>query len=552
LVLKLMNFFDVIIIGGGINGCGIARDCAQRGLKVLLLEKGDFAGGTSGASSQMIHGGLRYLLSDVKTTELACKDSGYIQKIAPHLIFRIPFVYPVYQQKGESSIKAKMFLELLETLMERYDRYVPLKKGHSHCRLTSQEALELEPGLNPEGLVGAITFDEWGIDVARLCFLNAFEAVSDGALVQNHARVVGIIKEKNTVMGVSFVDEKTKQKKEAFAKYVVNACGPWAPQLAQMAGASIKLRPGKGVHLMFDRRISNMAINAKTIDGREVFLMPHENVSILGTTDDDYFGDLDDQRVLKEEVDYLMEAMAEVFPAIKKARMISSMSGVRPTLYARNVYEDDLSREHEIVDHGVKEGVNGFVSIIGGKLASYRIMSEEMTDFLCHKLGNTKACQTHEKPLPGAKEVPDVKTLAREFNLEPYLVSRLVFRHGSVARQICEQMHQNPDGKTIMCACEPVTQAEIDYVLRHEQVAGLDDLKRRTRLSMGPCQGMNCQLAAVAALQKANKIDDPLKELNDYRKKMWPNRAVILTEGQLHQEHLARAVMYTVLCLDKI
>ncbi|MGH9896880.1 MAG: FAD-dependent oxidoreductase, partial [bacterium] len=167
--------FDLIVIGGGVNGCGIARDAAMRGLKTLLVEKNDFGSGTTGASSQMIHGGARYLLSSVKTTKTSSIDSGYIRRIAPHLLFRIPFLFPVLKQPPKSEWARKIYLTLLETYFEAYDRYSKLKKGRPHTRLNPEEALSLEPELNPE-MVGAVTFDEWGIDSFRLCIANVVSA----------------------------------------------------------------------------------------------------------------------------------------------------------------------------------------------------------------------------------------------------------------------------------------------------------------------------------------------------------------------------------------
>jgi len=199
----------------------------------------------------------------------------------------------------------------------------------------------------------------------------------------------------------------------------------------------------------------------------------------------------------------------------------------------------------KIIDHEKTDSLKGFVSLIGGKLASYRIMSEELTDFLCQRMGVVKKCTTHLKPLPGGDEVPDISQLANQYGLEPYLVSRLIFRHGSQARVICDMMQADPSLRAIICGCEPVTKAEIVHVLKNEMVASLDDLKRRTRLSLGPCQGMNCLLAAVSSLSDAGLVTHALEELKMYREKNWPNRAVVLDEGQLVQDYLLRAVMYT-------
>ncbi|MBZ0253479.1 MAG: FAD-dependent oxidoreductase, partial [Candidatus Methylomirabilis sp.] len=192
-----MNPYDLIVIGGGVNGAGIARDAAMRGLSTLLLEKYDFAAATTGASSGMIHGGLRYLQRDVGTTALSCLDSGYIQKIAPHLLFRIPFLYPV----RDFGPAARVMIELVETYFSIYDRYQPLKNGRPHVRLSRQECLEIEPGLNPD-IVGGVSMDEYGIDPYRLVVANAVSAHEAGATVMNHTEVTDFVKEGGRVVGV--------------------------------------------------------------------------------------------------------------------------------------------------------------------------------------------------------------------------------------------------------------------------------------------------------------------------------------------------------------
>jgi glycerol-3-phosphate dehydrogenase len=183
----LRSEHDVIILGGGVNGAGIARDCALRGLRCVLIEKNDLAKGASGANTGMIHGGIRYLRYDVHTTKVACTDSGFIQKIAPHLLFRIPFLVPVLKPKGDAglikNVSDRLYLEGAEIFFEAYDQFQPLKRGKPHTRLTKDEALALEPGLTPD-ILGAVTMDEWGIDPFRLVVENAIDAQENGAVIR--------------------------------------------------------------------------------------------------------------------------------------------------------------------------------------------------------------------------------------------------------------------------------------------------------------------------------------------------------------------------------
>lgn len=548
----LKEQYDVIVVGGGVNGVGIARDCALRGISCLLVEKNDYSAGTSWASSGMIHGGPRYMLGDPEVTKLSCLDSGYIQKIAPHLLFRIPFLYPVYKKEGGSGLATQVLLEATETFFEAYDKFVPLKNGKSHTRLSAAEAVELEPQLPAENLLGAVTFDEWGIDVPRLCVINAMDAAEHGATVLNHTEVVDVHFENQAFQGVTITDHLTDKTQKVRGKYLINATGPWAPKFAKKMGLDIKLRPGKGIHLVFERRLVNMAIATQAIDGREMFVMPYENTTIIATTDDDYFGDLDDQRSQQDEIEYLKESIEKIFPQIKNARMIYSYSGVRPTLYERGKMESSLSREHEVVDHEITDQVKGVVSLIGGKLASYRVMAEETVDLVAKKLGNELGGRTHLEFLPGGDGIPDVKKLTSQFGLDPYTISRLVYRHGSRALKILDQIAAKPELGVHVCSCEPVTAAEILYVIEHEQARTLADVRRRTRLAQGPCQGTDCLTAASGLFSKLNPDRDIASELQDFQDEWWWNRAAILNPSQAKQEELFQALQFCNNGLDSL
>ncbi len=535
--------YDVIVVGGGCNGTGIARDAAMRGLKVLLLEKNDFASGTTGASSGMIHGGPRYLMTDVKTTRTSSKDAGYIKKIASHLCFRIPFLYPVVQGNG-SSLGKKIVLTLTDAFFDAYDRFSALKGGEKHTRLSREEALQLEPSLSPN-VIGALTFDEWGINSHRLCVANALAAQESGGTVKNHNAVAQILKKDQTVHGVRARNLLTGEESEYHGKILVNATGPWATQFCAMAGVELKLRPAKGIHLVLDRRITNIAVVSQCIDGREIFINPHGTTTLLGTTDDDYYGDLDDIPVTPDEIEYLLQGMEKSYPEIRKARVISTTRGVRPTLYQEGIYEDDLSRGHRIFDHERENGLKGMISLAGGKLASYRQMAEETTNLLCKKLKVKSSCSTHWVPLPGGDKQEDPQELAKRFSIHPYAAERMIARHGSRAEKILESTETNPEEKLVACPCEPVTRAEIRYVIREEWALTLADIGRRTTLGEGPCQGTECLLAAVGILTEETGRD-PIQEIQGFLAESWRRRRPLfesggtVSTGLLAQEEILR------------
>jgi len=531
---------DVVVIGGGVNGTGVARDLALRGVKVELLEKHDLAFGASGNSSGMIHGGVRYLTTHPEVTEQSCRDSGYIQKIAPHLLFRIPFLVPV--QRGSAA--KKILFGLMDAFFRAYDDYQPLKRGKPHTQLNASELNELEPGIVGD-MFGAVTFDEWGIDGARLCTANALDAEARGAKIRTHTEVMEITRENEGVSGVKWRDVLSGEVGATTARIVVNATGAWAPITGARAGVHVRLRPGKGIHVVFDRRLSNYAIAVNAIDGRQVFLEPWQNVSVLGTTDDDYYGDLDDVRPTSDEVRYLVQAMAKVFPAIRTARAIGIYTGVRPTLFSWGPIEDALSREHAIVDHGLEKygGVANLYSMIGGKLASYRLFAELMSDVVAKRLRVEAKGRTHELALPGGDRIPDAIALAPKMKASPLAARRVVYRHGSRAEAIVERIARSPEESRVVCACEPVLEAEVRHAVREEMARTVDDVARRTRLGLGACGGMRCALrcgqivARETGIAQAEGTRQAIRFL--HRQRVF--RAPALGPEQARQEALAIA-----------
>lgn len=539
-----MSTFDVIVLGGGVNGTGVARDCAMRGLRVLLLEKSDFGVGASGNSSGMIHGGIRYMLTDRKVTELACRDSGYIQRIAPHLLFRIPFLMPFASRKDGATLRDRAAWYAMEVYVGTYDIYQPLKRGKPSTRLGAEEVYRLEPGLRP-GLHGAVTLDEWGIDAFRLCALNAIDARAHGADVRNWTEAREVIRNGGRVRGVRFRDVVTGEEGEANAPIVFNATGAWSPAFARRSGVRVPMRPGKGVHLTLDRRFSNYGIICSAVDGRQMFVMPHENESIVGTTDDDYYGDPDDLEATHEEVEYLLEGAASLVPGVRGARVTRAWCGLRTTLHEFGPNEDALSREHRILD-GAEEGAAGLLSLVGGKLASYRAQSEEVTDRILGLLGRPPVpCRTHEVPLPGGDEVPDSAALAREWPVARPVAARLVYRHGSRAREVLRLVRDDPRLGLVLCRDEAILAAEVVFCARHEIVRRLQDLRRRCRVAIGGCGGVDCaRIAAQLVGRELGWSADRIRaELSDLLDQGWRERRAIVDGAQLAQEELIRGAI---------
>ena len=523
---------DVCVIGGGVTGAGIARDLSLRGLSVLLLEKGDWGAGTTGASSWMIHGGPRYLEFDWDTTRLSTQDAGYIVSIARNFVYRVVFLIPVLPHDRNN-------IERMETAMEVYDRFQPLKRAHPHRRLTAEEARQAEPGLTPD-LIGAVTMEEWGVDPYRLVYANVEDAVAHGARAMNHTTVIDLVRDGGKVIGVRYraADGSTS---EARARVVVNAAGPWSPQVSGLAGLNVELRPAKGIHIVYPHRISNFSISAESVDGRDLLMVSHAGFTLLGTTDDDFYGDLDSVDVMQDEVEYLLQGIERVFPSIRSYRPVRTTTGVRPTLFKWRRYEDELSRRYEVIDHA-KEGVEGFVTIAGGKLSMYRLMAEQTSDAVCRKLGHQATSTTATTPLPGNEsEMEPAEDLARRCGIPALAAVKLQSRHGTRAEKVLDGGRAG----RLVCRCEPMTEAELAYSARSEQVRSLADAFRRVGLAAGPCAGAACVLRAaeVIGTELGWSASQRFDAAREFVRGAWLGRAPVLGHAGWAQEELAQGAM---------
>ncbi len=532
--------YDLIVIGGGVTGAGVAHDAALRGLRVLLLERNDFASGTTGTCSGMLHGGLRYLTDDPEVTRESCVESGIIQRLAPHTIFRIPFMWVIPAGKP---------VGLYASVVARYDELAPLKNSSPHVELTREEALQVEPGLTPD-ISGALTWDEPGISPFVLNVLIAMGAQRAGAELRNHARVTAILREENRVVGVRWQDTINGATESARSRMVVNAAGPWTPFVANLAGIDFRLKPTRGTHLVFDRRITSVAVRAHN----GVYTLPHENTTLLGLTDIFYSGDPDRVRPTPEEVEYLLSGIETVLPAIRQARILRAFCGVRPLIDQSGDDEHRLTRRHQVYDHAQRDGLAGFITVAGGKMVTYRLMAEETVDAVCAALRPDSGqapgmeplppCLTRETKLPGGDETPPARELAAEFGMPLYTVERIISRYGSLTPDILEPTRSQPRLKNHVCICEPVTEAEIRWAVRNTHVRTLDDLRRRARMGVGPCQGMGCTRRAAALVADELGQDEAYARwlVDEFLQERWKGRYPVLTGQQVRQEELTRAV----------
>ena len=391
--------FDVLIIGAGINGAGIARDAAMRGLSVLLIDKGEIGGATTIASTRLIHGGLRYLEHfEFGLVRESLRERETLLKIAPNLVKPLAMTIPIYKQskRGPATIRAGMIV---------YDLLSWGKSLPRHRMLSRAETLEQLPGLNPHGLLGsALYFDAQVEFPERLVLSNVVAARDLGAGVLDHTLVTKLSVEDARVTGIEFVTEDG-QTHTAQARIVINATGPWVDRLLDRAPVeSPKLIGGtKGSHIVvppFPTAPAKAIYLEARSDSRPMFIIPWDGKYLIGTTDVRFEGDPDEVRCEPWEIDYLLSETNAAFPraALTVNDIVSTYSGVRPLAATSEKDEQSITRRHFIREH---PRLSNLLSIVGGKLTTYRSLSEECVDLIFRKLGrNTPPCRTAIESLP--------------------------------------------------------------------------------------------------------------------------------------------------------
>ena len=501
--------FDLIVIGSGINGAGIARDAAMRGLKVLLLDQGDFGCGTSSWSTRLIHGGLRYLEhGEFGLVRESLREREILFHIAPHLVRALPMLIPVYQGagRGRSTIRAGMLA---------YDALSFGKSLPRHRMLTKRESLELAPGLESGGLLGAALYYDAQVEFAeRLVLENALAAREFGATIATYARVDQLIVEQGTILGVAFTDLRSNETHSAVATVTINASGPWVDRVASgLRQESVKERMiggTKGSHIVVapfaGAPASGLYVEART-DRRPFFILPWNGNYLIGTTDIRYEGDPDAARIEETETEYLLAETNRVIPKAELTReaILFTYSGVRPLAYAKNKSEQNLTRRHFIHDHEPR--IKGFASIVGGKLTTYRHLSEQAVNLVFRKLGRAvPPCTTHEVPLPGAV-TPDFGSFSNGFQEDSKLTEniskRLLRIYGTRAPSVLELTVRDPRLAATFSEETNAIGAEVVFSFQHEMAQTLADcLLRRTMVGFDSSLGIGLDEAAAQIAQQ--------------------------------------------------
>ncbi len=456
---------DVLIVGGGATGAGLLRDFARRGLRCLLVDKGDFGTGTSGRYHGLLHSGARYVVSDPPTARECIAENRALRAIAAGCI----------EDTGGFFVATP---DDPDDYVARFPR--ACAEGDVPCEeIPVREALRRERALNP-AIRRVFRVPDAALEPWQLIEANLAEARARGSDAWPYQRVVGMERNGARIAAVTLAEGRSGTMTTIAPHFVVSAAGAWAGQVAALARVTLAMAPGKGAMLIYNQRMADTVVNRCHHPADGDIVVPVHLVAILGTTDA-RVEDPDRYEITREEVERLVAEGEKLFPDLRRMRLLRAYAGVRPLYEREETGAADtrlLSRAHAVVDHERRDGVENFVSIVGGKLTTYRLMAEQTADAVCAKLGVAERCTTADEPLPG--------------HFPP--------RFHWLGLRLAEHEREGGGDATLICECELVTRAMLDRFLDARWPSSLDDVRRGTRLGMGPCQGGFCTFRAAAIL----------------------------------------------------
>ena len=516
---------DVLVIGGGMTGAGVLRDLALRGMRATLVERDDLASGTTGRYHGLLHSGGRYVLKDPISARDCADENAILRRILPDCIedtggyFVVtPWDPPEYADRFVAGCRAQ---------------------GVPCAEVPVAEVLRREPRLNRR-ISRAFAVADGAADSFLSVGVTVASAREHGAEVLTYHRVSALIREGDRVVGARLEDRRGGGSVTIEAGLVINAAGAWAGQIGALAGVPIAIVPGRGVMVALNHRLVNSVINrCKPPDDGDI-LVPIRTVCVIGTTDE-AVADPDDTAMPPDQIAFMLDEGEKLVPGLAQARALHAWAGVRP-LYQESAGADnrDLSRDFKLLDHRERDGLDGLISIVGGKYTTFRLMAERTVDLAAARLGVDAPCRTHLEPTP-----------PRAFDPATSTGPAGLFWLGQPLAKVEEAASQGE----LICECELVTRDRLRAAL-DAGATSLDDLRRMVRLGMGPCQGGFCIYRATALLHEAHiaRGDDPAaataeanEALRNFLAERWRGLTPVLWGDQLRQERLDELIFLGVL-----
>jgi len=510
---------DVLVIGGGATGAGVAWDAALRGLDVVLVDRADLAEGTSGRFHGLLHSGGRYAVKDPRAAEECIGENRILRRVAADCIEDVggffvttPYDDPQYADKFAAGCR---------------------DTGVDCEEIDPAVALREEPRLNPD-VSRVFRVPDANIDVWKTVWTLARGAQQRGARVFPYHAAVAIHRGGDEVTGARVRSGLTGEEIDIEARVTVNASGAWAGAVADLAGIEgVRVLPGRGIMIAMNHRLVNTCVNRCQMPTDGDIVVPIRTVCVIGTTDVNT-DDPDDHTVLQDEVDAMLDDGEKLVPGFRQARALRVWTGVRPLFEdskAADTDSRDVTRAHALLDHTERDGVKGFVTITGGKLTTFRLMAEETVDAVCRQLGEPRPCTTRTEPLPGSEDEANYRLGERLERKEKHLVE-----------------------DQLICECEMVPRRKVEDAMRRRATTNLDDIRRLLRLGMGPCQGGFCIYRATGILHgldglSAEQADAALLHfLQERWKGIWP----VLYGDQLRQARLDDWIFQGVLDVEHL
>jgi len=502
---------EALVIGGGATGIGIARDLAMRGVEVLLLEQKDFGSGGSGGNHGVLHSGARYAVQDPESARQCAAESRVLRSIAPYCI----------------DDRGGIFVELPGDDHSYGDKLIhaAASAGVRIKEISIKEGLEREPNVSPEA-VRMLEVDSAVLDAFGLVLGNVESARRAGAKLLNYQGVEAFKVSRGSIDEVTYRDATTGWLDKVKPEVVVNAAGAWAGRVAQKANIRLPMKNDKGTMVVLDGRLTKGLVNRLRMPGDGDIAVPHHSATILGTTSSTLSGPLE-VRATREEVRLLIEETSKLIPAIRSARAVRAYAGIRP-LTAGSSDGRYMGRGFQVLDHS-PEKVDNLISVVGGKLTTYRLMAEKASDLVCRKLGNQATCRTATEPLLDRTTVIDIPTVPDFVN------HRLLRKYGPRQPEVAKACIASPRGRELICSCEQALRGEVEHFSRDPDVRTLTDLMRRTRVGMGFCQSGLCALQALSATEERGS-ESPKQALENFLTERWKGIEPVLEGEQLRQE----------------
>jgi glycerol-3-phosphate dehydrogenase len=508
---------EALVIGGGATGAGIARDLALRGTEVLLLERGDFCNGASGGNHGVLHSGARYAVKDPASAADCASESRVLRRIAPYCIDDCGGIF--VSLPGDDSSYVERFQGACKST------------GVVFSPLTIQEARGIEPELSPE-VLSAFQVNDGSLDPFALVLGNIESAREAGATVLNYRAVQSFKVGRGSIDEVVYRDSMSGEVERVKPEVVINAAGAWAGEMAHMAKARLEVQLDKGSMVVFDGRWSRGLVNRLRPPANGDIVVPNHSATIIGTTSVT-LGKAVPTQVTREEVRELSMQGALMCPSLAKARAVRAYSGIRalsPSAAGR-----EASRGFQVVEHS-RQGPDNMVSVLGGKLTTYRLMAEKAADVACQILGSKRSGRTAQTPICEEGAEPRLEGVLQTY-------SRRIWRkYGPGREKVLAACSQRSRGTEVACSCEQVLLGELEHFAAHPDVRTLSDLTRRTRAGMGYCQSGMCALQALSTLASRTE-QDPKRMLEDFLSERWKGLCPVLEGVQLRQEVLKRYLL---------